>query len=54
MYVTEHNNIHRLSPPIGAVKSLSASSCNEIKQQFCDGANGLYWVKGMEVCMHII
>ena len=45
--------IYRLSPPIGAFKSLSANSCNEVKQQFCNGADGLYWVKGMQVRMRL-
>ena len=47
---------HRLSPSIGTTKSLSASSCKRIKEQLstdCNApvTNGLYWVKGMQVCI---
>ena len=51
---------YRISPSIGAVKSLSASSCNIIKQQlFIDCTtpgpvtNRLYWVQGMQVYNYI-
>jgi len=48
--------LYRLSPSIGTTKSLSASSCNRIKQQLTTDCNtpvtsGIYWVQDMQVWM---
>jgi len=48
--------LYRLSPSIGTTKSLSATSCNRIKQQLTTDCNtpatsGIYWVQDMQVWM---
>ena len=48
--------LNRLSPSIGTTKSLSATSCNTIKQQLTTDCNtpttsGIYWVQDMQVWM---
>ena len=48
--------LYRLSPSIGTTKSLSATSCNTIKQQLTTDCNtpvtnGIYWVQDMQVWM---
>jgi len=48
--------LYRLLPSIGTTKSLSATSCNTIKQQLttdCNTSviNGIYWVQDMQVWM---
>ncbi|XP_065885443.1 uncharacterized protein [Dysidea avara] len=45
---------YKLSPSIGTTKSLSATSCNTIKQQLTTDCNtpvtsGIYWVQDMQV-----